>query len=52
LAEQGHSLLEAQFLINPIEKDVRVHLTKKIQDEIIRKQWEFLNFLPHRGFWE
>lgn len=52
LAEQKHSLLETQYLVNPIETQVRRYLTQDIEDPIIKKQWDYFNTLRPRQFYE
>ena len=41
LAEKKLSLLEAQFLINPLQEELRKFLSESIEDEIIKDQWVY-----------
>ena len=53
LAEQNHSLLEAQYLVNPLNtNNIREHLTREIQDQIIKQQWDYFNELKPKQFYD
>jgi hypothetical protein len=52
LAEQKHSLLESQYLVNPVYEKIRKHLTGDIKDPIIKMQWDNFNLLPAKSFYE
>lgn len=52
LSEKNLSLYEAQHLLNPQNAIVRKYLTADIQDSAIRQQWDYLNELKPRQFYE
>ena len=43
LLEKKMSLLEAMYLIDPINKEIRKYLAKDISDPVIRQEWEYFN---------
>ena len=45
LAEQGLSLLEAKYLINPTKPAVRKLIAQKIKEEVVKNEWDYLNEL-------
>jgi hypothetical protein len=52
LAEKQLSLLEAHYLIDPVDQETRRYLTRDIKDMIIQKQWDYFNALQGRQFYE
>ena len=52
LAEKGLSLYEAQHLLNPTDAELRKHLTQDLKDGTIRQQWDYLNSLKPKPFYD
>lgn len=52
LAEKQLSLLEAQYLTDPVNSTLRQYLTREIKDPIIREQWTYFNSLKPKPFYD
>ena len=52
LAENQLSLLEAQYLTDPVNSTLRHYLTREIKDPIIREQWSYFNTLKPKSFYD
>jgi len=50
LLEKERTLLEAEFLIDPVNKRMRSELTKGLSQRSIAQEWEFANSLSPKDF--
>lgn len=48
--ENGMTLLEAEYLIDPVNKRLRVELTKSLSKRSIAQEWAFANSLTPKDF--
>jgi hypothetical protein len=52
LSEKKLSLLEGQYLINPVRDEIRAYITRGLENSIVADQWEYFNGMPARQFYE